>query len=520
VAGTAYLPDLIDAHAARAPDARAIVCEGRALTWRELSARIDRVGAALATLGVGAGDKVAILAPASIEYVELFLGATGAGACAVPLPASATPDVLRSMIDDSDAGTLVSSGALRASIEPLEAELAERLRGRLVALDFAAPGWRAYAGWLEAASRDWRRAPVRDDLPFNMIYSSGTTGRPKGIVHDHGMRRRQAARPGFDYGPESVTLLATPPYSNTTILPLLAAIAGGGTAILMSKFDAGRYLAIAEAERVTHTMLVPVQYQRILAHPDFPGCDLSAFAVKQSTGAPFGAALKRELLDRWPGRLVEVYGLTEGGCTCILDAGRHPDKLVTVGRPAPDNDVRIIDEQGRELPPGETGEVVGRSPFMMSGYYKAPEKTAELYWRDGEGRVFHRTGDIGRFDADGFLHLLDRKKDVIISGGQNVYAADLEAVLAGHPDVADAAVIGVPSDTWGETPLALIVRRPGSRVDGGALRDWANARVGKMQRLSAVELRDALPRSPLGKVLKRELRAPYWKPAGEGPITE
>lgn len=156
----------------------------------------------------------------------------------------------------------------------------------------------------------------------------------------------------------------------------------------------------------------------------------------------------------------------------------------------------------------------------MSGYYKAPETTAELYWRDGEGRVFHRTGDIGRFDADGFLHLLDRKKDVIISGGQNVYAADLEAVLAGHPDVADAAVIGVPSDTWGETPLALIVRRPGSSVDGAVLRDWANARVGKMQRLSAVELRDALPRSPLGKVLKRELRAPYWKPAGEGPITE
>jgi len=146
----------------------------------------------------------------------------------------------------------------------------------------------------------------------------------------------------------------------------------------------------------------------------------------------------------------------------------------------------------------------------MSGYYKRPDATEALYWRDRDGRVFHRTGDIGRFDADGFLVLLDRKKDVIISGGQNVYAADLEAVLGGHPEVADVAVIGVPSEAWGETPLALVVPRPGSRPDAGALRDWTNARVGKMQRLNGVEFRAELPRSPLGKVLKRELRAAYW----------
>jgi acyl-CoA synthetase (AMP-forming)/AMP-acid ligase II len=221
--------------------------------------------------------------------------------------------------------------------------------------------------------------------------------------------------------------------------------------------------------------------------------------------------LKRELLDRWPGRLVDIYGMTEGGCSFLLDAGRFPDKLHTVGRPAPDNDVRIIDEDGRELPKGATGEIVGRNLYMMSGYYKRPDATEAMYWRDPDGRVFHRTGDVGRFDEDGFLVLLDRRKDVIISGGQNVYAADLEAVLAAHPDVADVAVIGVPSDAWGETPLAFVVGRPGSGLDAPALRDWANARVGKMQRLSAVELRAELPRSPLGKVLKRELRAPYWK---------
>jgi acyl-CoA synthetase (AMP-forming)/AMP-acid ligase II len=278
----------------------------------------------------------------------------------------------------------------------------------------------------------------------------------------------------------------------------------------MRKFDAARYLALAATERATHTMLVPVQYQRVLALPDFAQHDLSAFEVKQSTGAPMDAALKRALVDRWPGRFVEVYGMTEGGTTCLLDAGAFPDKLATVGRPAPGTDLRVIDDAGRELPRGATGEVIGRSALMMSGYYNAPELTEAFYWRDADGTVFHRTGDVGRFDQDGFLVLLDRKKDVIISGGQNVYATDLEQVLAGHPEVADVAVIGVPSDAWGETPLALVVRRDGSRLEPAALRDWANARVGKMQRLSAVEFRAELPRSALGKVLKRELRAAYW----------
>jgi acyl-CoA synthetase (AMP-forming)/AMP-acid ligase II len=506
MAADAFIADLVDANAARTPDARAVECEGRELTWRALADRIDRVAAALPALGVGAGDNVAILAPASVEYVECFLGATAAGACAVPLPASASTDALLAMIRDCEAKVLVLGSELRPVIAPFERELT----ARLVAFDFRAAGWLGYEAWLNAAPRGRPRAPLRDDLPFNIIYSSGTTGIPKGIVHTQNMRRRQAFRVGFDYGPASVTLLGTPPYSNTTILPLLSALCAGGPAILMRKFDAGRYLALAEAERVTHTMLVPVQYQRILAHPDFARTDLSSFKVKQSTGAPFPAALKRELLDRWPGRLVDIYGMTEGGCSCMLDATRFPDKLHTVGRPAPDNDVRMIDEAGRELPPGATGEVVGRNLYMMSGYYKRPDATEAMYWRDADGRVFHRTGDVGRFDEDGFLVLLDRRKDVIISGGQNVYAADLEAVLATHPDVADAAVVGVPSDAWGETPLAFVVRRPGSTVDAAALRDWTNARLGKMQRLSAVELRAELPRSALGKVLKRELRAPYW----------
>jgi acyl-CoA synthetase (AMP-forming)/AMP-acid ligase II len=308
-------------------------------------------------------------------------------------------------------------------------------------------------------------------------------------------------------------LLSTPIYSNTTLQPMLATLAAGGACVLMPKFSAQGYLRLCEQHGVTHTMLVPVQYQRILEHPDFVKTDLSSFVLKQCTGAPLDAGLKRRIREAWAGKLREIYGMTEGGCTCVLDADLYPDKLGTVGKPAPNHDIRIIDDAGHVLQAGEAGEIVGRSPYMMAGYYKRPEATEEFYWRDQTGAVFHKSGDIGRFDADGFLTLLDRKKDMIISGGFNIYAADLEAVIAAHPQVAEVTVIGVPSVQWGETPLALVVPSAGSDISAAALLQWTNAQVGKTQRLSAIEYRQALPRSALGKVLKRELRQTYWKDA-------
>ena len=335
------------------------------------------------------------------------------------------------------------------------------------------------------------------------------TGVPKGIVQSHGMRWSHVQR-GRQYGytPQGVTLLATPLYSNTTLVVFFPTLASGGCVVLMPKFDAAGYLALAERHRATHTMLVPVQYQRLMALPGFERHDLRAFVHKFCTSAPFNAALKADVLARWPGGLVEFYGMTEGGGTCILAAHEHPDKLHTVGRPADGHDIRLIDDDGHELPPGATGEVVGHSPGMMLGYHRQPQKTREAEWFDAAGRRFIRTGDVGRFDADGFLVLLDRKKDLVISGGFNIYPSDLEAVLREHPAVADAAVVGVPSTEWGETPVAFVVLRadavPGTDAEG--LRQWLNARVGKTQRLAGVTLIDELPRSAIGKVLKRELR--------------
>jgi acyl-CoA synthetase (AMP-forming)/AMP-acid ligase II len=285
-------------------------------------------------------------------------------------------------------------------------------------------------------------------------------------------------------------------------------LAFGGTAVLLGKFEVRRFLEVAERQRATHVMLVPIQYQRIMALPDFDSYDLSSFRFKACTSAPFAAELKADIVRRWPGELLEIYGMTEGGGTCLLFASQFPDKLQTVGRPAPGSDIRVIDEEGKEAPPGTIGEVVGRSHIMMEGYHGRPEESRASEWQDAAGNRFIRTGDLGRFDEDGFLTLLGRSKDMIISGGFNVYPPDIEAVLLENADVVDAAVIGVPSETWGETPYAFYVARS-SNLAPSDLVAWANQRLGKTQRLSGARQIAEIPRSAIGKVLKRELRDRY-----------
>lgn len=503
-------PALIARHAKERPQAPAFRCGAEELGWADLVRQMDRVAGACLASGLVAGDKVALLSAPCLRAIETFFGAVRAGCCIVPLATSATAEALLGMLRDSDARLLVADAAGCELLRTVEPALRDAFAGRLVTLDGATPGWAEWEAWL-ARSLPVGTIEYGADQPFNIIYSSGTTGHPKGILHHHGMRARQAMRRNFGLGPGSVMLLSTPLYSNTTLQPMLATVAAGGLTLLMRKFDAGGYLDLCAEHKVTHTMLVPVQYQRLLAHENFGRTDLSSFVLKQCTGAPLDARLKALILEQWPGGLREIYGMTEGGCSCVLDAHEYPHKLGTVGKPAADHDMRIIDEDGRVLPQGEVGEIVGWSPYMMAGYYKQPEATEAFYWRDETGVAFHRSGDIGRFDEDGFLVLLDRKKDLIISGGFNIYATDLESVTASHPDVADVAVIGIPSEQWGETPLALVVRKPGGTVDAETLREWVNARVGRTQRLSAVEFRDELPRSALGKLLKRELREPYWK---------
>lgn len=494
---------LIHQHAQQAPQRPALVQDGQTLTYAELDARMDRVAAALQRDGVLPGEVIAICAGTSIAYAVTYLGALHAGVVVAPLAPGATPESLAGMLHDAGARLLFTDHGVAEALGHHAATVPR------IALDESAAG-RPWTHWLGAPEIKPQHAQVDAQWPFNIIYSSGTTGQPKGIVQPHGMRWAHVQRGAtYGYGADTVTLLSTPLYSNTTLVVFFPTLAYGGTVLLMSKFDAAAYLALAAQERVTHTMLVPVQYQRLMARADFGHYDLSSFRIKFSTSAPFSAALKADVLKRWPGGLVEFYGMTEGGGTCILEAHLHPDKLHTVGRPAQGHDIRLINEDGCEVPPGEAGEVVGHSPGMMKGYHQRPEQTREAEWFDPQGKRFIRTGDIGRFDADGFLALFDRRKDMIISGGFNIYPSDLEAVLREHPAVYDAAVVGVPSEQWGETPVAYVVLREGFVLEPEALRQWANERVGKTQRLADLRYIDELPRSAIGKVLKRELRELY-----------
>jgi long-chain acyl-CoA synthetase len=410
------------------------------------------------------------------------------------------------MVEDCDAKVFFLDGAVGRALEGINLpEILPR-----VALDGSSVG-RSLHAWIAPAGVKPEPVAIDSNSVFNIIYSSGTTGEPKGIVYSYRMRWVQLARARAvsGFGPSSVTIVSTPLYSNTTLVSFFPTVGYGGCAVLMEKFDSVEFLRLAEQYRATNAMLVPAQYRRIMAVPDFDRYDLSSFVMKNSTSAPFDPALKVQILRRWPGGLTEASGVTEGGGTCFLAAHLHPDKLHTVGKPAPGHDIRLIDENGNEVAPGEIGEVVGHSPMIMEGYYKRPDKTAEAEWNDATGRRFIRTGDVGRFDEDGFLILMDRKKDMIISGGFNIYPSDLETVLSRHEAVAEAAVVGVPSERWGETPVAFVVLRSGSNLAAEDIRVWVNGKVGKTQRLAAVEIVASLPRSPIGKILKRELREQY-----------
>ncbi len=491
------LPDLIRAHASEEPGRIAFIVGGDRVSYGNLDRWMDSVAGRLQALGATA---IAICAGTSIGYAATLLGALRAGVVVAPIAPSSTPAQVAAMIRDSGANVYFTDAVVAAEMA------GEAVTVPTVRLDDKA----AYRDWLGDAPFSPRE--IAPGTPFNIIYSSGTTGTPKGIVHSHAMRWAHIAAGGkLGYGPRSVVLLSTPLYSNTTMASFLPGIGGGGTLVLMPKFDALEYLRLAETHRMTHTMLVPVQYRRLMALPEFGDFDLSATVCKFATSAPFPAALKADVLARWPGGLIEYFGMTEGGGLCVLIAHQHPDKLHTVGRPAPGHDMRVLSEDGVELPPGEVGEIVGHSETTMLGYHGLPEKTREAQWTAPDGRVFMRTGDVGRFDEDGFLTLMDRKKDMIISGGFNIYPSDIEAVLAPHPQVIEAAVVGEPSDAWGETPVAFGALRGG---DPEQVREWTNAQLGKTQRLSAIEAVDALPRSAIGKVLKRELRDGWSGAAG------
>ncbi len=499
------LPHIIGLHGRWRGGALALATPDERLDWATLDRRANQVANGLIAAGCGSGARVGVVMRNGAAALEVLLGVIKAGAVVAPLNLTVSDAALVGMLTDAGVSAVFAS----AGETPRLAELSGPAVLRVAAGE--APGWADYAAWRDGhPATDPSPLISRGDL-CSLIYSSGTTGRPKGIAHTHGARLDWShdLAHALKYQANARTLIATGLYSNISWASLLPTLLLGGSLFVRDSFDAGDVLGVIEAEGITHMAMVPVQYQRIVEHPDFPHRHLRSMQMMMCCGSPLQVSLKQKLFDLFPCGVTELYGSTEGLITTLAPEEAR-GRLASVGRPLPGEDMLILDDASRPLGPGSAGEIVALSRFAMSGYWRNDEATREAFWIDAAGKAWLRSGDIGRIDADGYLFITDRKKDMIISGGQNIYPADIEAVLLQHPDISDCAVFGVPSAKWGETPLALVVLRPGAALAAPALMAWANERLGKQQRLSAVEFRDSLPRNANGKLLKRELRAPYW----------
>ncbi|HRQ65657.1 MAG TPA: class I adenylate-forming enzyme family protein [Xanthomonadaceae bacterium] len=486
-------------------DRCAVVFDGQRLTWRELDGRVNRLGHALAALGIGRGDAVAFVLPNGLELLALYWACARLGAVSVPLSPMLRGAGLASLIADSGARCVIAHRDVLAAVDAARDALSGVSVGHFLSVDaYHASGWRDLATLCaEAPPTALPDAGVGADDAFNIIYSSGTTGLPKGIVLSHGVRAWYGALFSgcFRIAPESMVLQTGSLVFNGALLMMFACFHAGATLVLHRGFDASAFIDAVEAERVSHCMLVPAQTIAVLRTPGFEPERLASLSMLLSLGAPMLRQYKDELAACLPGRYHELYGLTEGFVT-VLDRGDVARKPDSVGVPLPLFEMRIVDDEGHDVSPGEVGEIIGRGPILMQGYHRQPDLTAAAI-RDG----WLYSGDLGRVDADGFLHLVDRKKDLIISAGINVYPRDIEEILATHPAVRECAVFGVADDRRGETPVAAVLLHDGETVTAIALAEWLNARVAAAyQRVREVRIQDDFPRSTAGKTLKRELR--------------
>ncbi|MEC9152717.1 MAG: AMP-binding protein [Pseudomonadota bacterium] len=510
------IPDVVSRYADWQPQDEAVICEDKRLKWMDFVAAYHQVANSLIDRGLRKGDKVCLLTRSGAEMLILIFGVVKAGGVVVPLSPLFETQAVTRMIDRSESRLLFATEDNRAKVDAIRSKLTGLDPDGYIAMDFDANGWTSFAAFHGDASTTDPGIPITPDDDFNIMYTSGTTGEPKGMVHSHKSRLLYPLGWGTatQIGPGATVLLATPLYHNGTWITMLPALHHGGKVVIMPKFDAADFLRLVQDEKVTHTFAVPTQLIVSLEHPEFDSYNTSTLQVILTGGSPLPRTTFDETQRRFPHtNLREIYGMSEGFATMVGPEDYARGKEGSVGRPirSVHTDVKLVGSDGKEASPGEIGEIVGISALAMKGYYKDPDRTEETLWRDDLGRTYLRSGDLGRIDADGYVYVVGRTKDMVISGGVNIFPIDIEEVFMQHPEVLEVAVIGIPHEKWGETPLLLALMKSGAASAEEEIMVWGNARLAKYQRVSGVEFRKCFPRNAFDKIMKRKLREPYWE---------
>ena len=509
------LHDFLDFFAREQPDAECIVFAGRTWTYAQVRDEANRIANGLIAAGIQAGDRVAVLTKNCPELISFYYGCFKAGAVPVPLNYRLAPAEWAFIVNDAGARLLVARGEYVAAVAAVRGELGSVTRCLAVGAPPPA-GWEAWAAWVAAQPATPPDRYVPADADAYQMYTSGTTGHPKGAVLQHRAVCSNVVQmlPVVRLARGDRYLIVAPLYHAAAAVTQFVVVASGASLFVQEDFVPGDVVRALSDERLTAALLVPAMIQACLVMvPDVAARRYDALRLIVYGASPIAAETLRRAIEVFQCGFTQGYGMTETSAVLTtLTPTDHeraladrPELLLSAGRPLLGTELRIVDEQDRPLPPGAIGEIAGRGPQLMRGYWNLPEASATAL----RGGWMH-TGDAGRLDADGYLYIEDRVKDMIVSGGENVYPREVENVLFQHPAVADAAVIGVPDDRWGETVKAIIVRKAGADVTAETLLEFCRGQLGGYKLPRSVDFVDALPRNPSGKVLKRELREPYW----------
>ncbi len=496
-------------HARNSPSKPALIWRGRSTTWAELDERIDRFSSGLERRGIGRRQSVILMMRNRPECVELGAAATRAGAAAVSISWRSTAKELAYLANHSGARGIVTEPELLGVIEEASPELSETfLSNVLVVGTERASSSKLKTSPLDALLEEPARAfdDVGDEDAAVVVYTSGTTGKPKGAVRKFPKDTMQAAMRFINETPmrvDDVHLVACPLYHSTAFGFLSFSHLLGATAVLMDEFKAETFLEMVERYGITTTAVVPTMLHRIMELPEETRRrhDTRSLRIVFTGGAPLPGPLGIDFMDAFGDILYEFYGATETGLVTLAKPEDLRAAPGTIGRAVPGNDIRLLDDRGRDVPLGEVGELYVKNKLLVAGYHRDEEAT-KASMVDG----FFSVGDLARRDRDGRYFIEGRKRDMVISGGVNVYPAEVEGVLEQHPDVAEVAVVGVPDREWGERVRAFVVPRAGCHLDEGALKAFSRERLAGPKVPRDFVILDALPRNPTGKVLKRELR--------------